>query len=446
MIWLVDYTHYFIKIDPRLAKCKREYFKIKSFKRHFKIGETAPVKTRMFSTGLLRLASILSSNGIETEYLDYITLEKRINEKADFPEIVAFSAVCPTMSDCERLAMRIKAISPMTTTVVGGVHVNLNPNTTKKMFPGFDRVNLGYEYEAAENLVGRKLIHKTEKYVDYSLLPLNLSEYGINTFTHMGCAFNCEYCSDGLSPKFISSKDGQISDMKLLLPPKTLVHFFDSCFGYSKAGIHECCEAIKKTNHDFLLSCDMRADLLTPELIDDLVSCGFVEIRLGMESSDQSILNRNKRTLSSNAFDEKIKMIRECSDLYVTLYSVTGLPGTTTDSQKNTVSYCQKLLSEHIVDEIKCGLYVPYPIEGIDYQNRGIRILSDDLSKYDRQSMPVFETDLMSASDLFELYIYTSQKINEAWLSSCGFASYDEIPNFPDYYQEYIFNSYLEKE
>lgn len=443
MIWLIDYTSYRKEIDPFLAECKNNYFKIKSYLRMSKIGETAPVKTKVYSNGLLRIATLLHYNDVEIKYIHHEMLEEYIRQNKTMPEKVAFSAICPTMPLCEELAKKIKEMSPSTEVIIGGVHVNLNPSTTLKRFTCFDRINDGYEYEAAEKLAGKPLTNKPKKYLDFSLLPYKLSEYSINTFTTMGCPFHCDYCSDGMSPHFSASFDGQISDMMQLLPPKTLVHFFDSCFGYSPNGIRNCCEAIRKTDHNLLLSCDMRADIINPELIDVMQRAGFVEIRMGMESSDDELLKKNHRTLSIGSFEKQIEMIRNNSDFYITLYSITGLPGTTERIQKATVDYCGRLLLDHTVDEIKNGLYVPYPIENVDYSKRGIRLITDDFVKYDRQSYPVFETDDMSAGKLWEMYLYTAQKINEYWLRACGFKSFDEIPIYEGYYQEYIKDSYL---
>lgn len=445
MIWLIDYTHYHKNIDSRLAACKQDYFRIKSYARAQKIGPTAPTHSRVFATGLLRLATLLDRNGVEVRYLHYYDLERLLETEAQLPSRVAFSAICPTISGCADLAKRIKERSPSTHISVGGVHVNLNPTTTLAQFPVFDELSIGYEKEAAEKIAGHALKEISAPYADYKLLPYPLKEYAINTFTSMGCPFQCAYCADGKAPHFCSSKDGQVSIMKDLLPPKTLVHFFDSVLGYNQEGLRQTCAALQAAQHKFLLSCDMRADLLTPELLEWMEKAGFVEIRLGMESADDDLLKRNQRTLTMDRFGQQIRMIRENSNMYITLYSITGLPGTTVEGQKRTLDYCRELFAESLVDEIKNALYVPYPMEGVDYSARGITVFNQDLSCYDRQSFPVFYTEAMRAEDLWELYIYTAESINRSWLSGLGFASIEEVPLLPGYYREYVEENYLGK-
>ena len=445
MVWLIDYTHYVKDIDPILRGLKEDYFKIKKYKRSMVIGRTAPVKTRVFSTGLLRIATILAKNGIEVKYLHYYMLEDELNACAEFPEIVAFSAVCPTVPMCAEMARMIKERSPMTKVKLGGSHVNVCTEETAKRYPVFDGLTAGYEHEGASKIVGRELSEVNDIYVDYSLLPLPLSEYAINTFSSMGCPFACGYCVDGMAPHFVAQPDGNLRVLKELLPSKNLVHFFDSVLGFSHEGIRRVTKAVRETEHDFILSCDMRADLLTPELVRLIEGAGFREIRMGIESSDDDLLSLNKRTLTVKRFEEQVRMVRRNSNLYVALYSITGLPGTTVDSQMRTLEYFDYLLTDKLADEIKNALYVPYPIDGVDYLKRGVYITNHDWSCYDRQSYPVFHTDLMSEDDIWSIYVDTARSINKSWLKSCGFASLDEIPETDIQYAEYIETNYLRK-
>ena len=167
MIWLIDYTHYKKQIDPELEKYRRDYFRIKSYKREKIIGSTAPVRSKAFSTGLLRIATVLNRNGYTVKYMDYEMLEKALNNGEHIPEVVAFSAVCPTVPLCASLAERIKTISPKTKVKIGGVHVNLNAMETKRRYPIFDELTVGYELEGAEKIVHAKLNPVNEIYVDY---------------------------------------------------------------------------------------------------------------------------------------------------------------------------------------------------------------------------------------------------------------------------------------
>lgn len=447
MIWLIEYTHYQKRIDPELMRIRSDYMKIKRYKRDRLIGNCAPVGDRVYSIGLLRIATILHRNGFDVKYYDFETINSLLDDGfTAFPDVVAFSCVCPTVPLCADMAKRIKSVSPKTMLLLGGIHVNLCPDETRIRFPIFDDLCIGYELDAAEKICGRKLHQVDDIYADYSLLPFPLTDYSINTFTTSGCPFRCGYCSDGRAPLFKSSENGQLNLLKELLPQRTMVHFFDSVLGYSTEGARAVCKAIKATEHNFILSCDMRADLLTKELILDLEDAGFSEIRMGIESGDQELLDRNNRTLKVEGFMEKLQMVRDHSSMYIALYSVVGLPGTTDRSVDMTLDYFDGILNQGYADEIKNTQYVPYPIQGVDHEKRGIHILTTDWSKYDRQSFPVYRTNELHAEKLWELYLKTARSINSSWLRSCGFRSYDEIPFVDTQYEEYMENTYMLKE
>lgn len=439
MIWLIDYTTYVIDIDPVLKELKAKYFRVKGYKRKQVIGDTAPNKTMTYSNGLLRIATLLKQNGVECKYLHYPALIEIIERKESLPEIIAFSTVCPTVPYAAELAEKIKCLSPSTKVFVGGPQINNAPKTTAEKFPIFDKLTVGHETAAASAIAGIPIFEHGE-YINFSLLPYPLEEYAINTFTALGCPFHCDYCADGRAPKICVSDNALLSQMKHL-PKRKLIHIFDSVFGYSTERAIAICKNLQKLNHGFLLSCDMRAELLTEQLVHEMEKAGFVEIRLGIESADEELLSLNKRTLAPKRCIETLKMIRESSNLYITLYSVTGLPGTTTSNHERTLDMFHDLLVTHQADEIKNALYVPYPYDDIDYSTLGIRILDSDWSHYDRQSFPVFDTNLLNRDQIWELYLKTSQCVADSWLESLGFSDYSQIPD--NNYSEYIQSNYI---
>lgn len=438
MIWLIDYTTYSVEIDPVLKDLREKYFRVKGYKRKLVIGETAPVKTMTYSNGLLRIATLLFQNGVECRFMHYPELIQCIEKGDTMPEVVAFSAVCPTVPRAAALAEKIKALSPRTKVYIGGPQVNNAPRKTAEKFPIFDKLTIGHELAAASAVAGRPITARGD-YLDFSLLPHPLEAYAINTFTALGCPFGCSYCADGRAPKLCVSDDGMLSQMKCL-PRRKTVHIFDSVFGYSTERALRICKNMQRLNHGFLLSCDMRAELMTEELVREMEKAGFVEIRLGIESADEELLAGNNRTLKPGKCIETLKMIRDHSNLYITLYSVTGLPGTTVASQERTLDMFSDLLITHRADEIKNALYVPYPYDDTDYSTRGVRILDEDWAHYDRQSFPVFDTPQLSRDKIWELYLRTAQVTADSWLESIGFSSYDEVPE--EEYSEYIHTSY----
>lgn len=441
MIWLVDYTTYRMDIDPALKRYRAAYFRVKGYKRKCTIGETAPARTRTYSNGLLRLATLLRRGGVPCRYLHADMLETLLDNGEPLPEIVAFSTVCPTVPRAAALAARVKRRSPATRVYAGGPQINAAPRLTAEKFPVFDRLIVGYEERAASAIAGVPIAAGGGPYVDFSLLPYAAEEYAINTFTAMGCPFSCAYCADGRAPKFSVSDDAMLSQLAGL-PRRKLVHVFDSVLGSSTERALAVCRELQRLDHGFLLSCDMRAELMTEELAREMEKAGFVEVRLGIESADEELLKKNGRTLSPQSCIGTLKMLRDTTNLYLTLYSVTGLPGTTRAGQERTLEMFHGLLVRRLADEIKNALYVPYPYDDIDYAARGVIVKDDDWAHYDRQSYPVYETPQLRRDELWELYLETTKTIAESWRESLGFERFDDVPDTGDYYGEYFQANY----
>ena len=431
-------------MDYELAHIRKEYFKIKRYVRQKRIGQTAPVKMKSFSNGLLRIATLLFYNGIPVKYIHFYDLEIILEDAsaADLPEIAAFSAVCPSIPRCAILAKRLKEIKPDIMILVGGAHVNQAPEETLRRFPEFDRLNEGYEMDAAEHIAGRSLSKTPEQYVDYNLLPYPLIEYSINTFTSVGCPFRCNYCVDGQAPYYRTMEDGQLQIMKSLLPERTVIHFFDSILGYDRQGAFQVCRKLEQLDHKFLLSCDMRADLMTPALAKAMERAGFVEVRMGLDTASEEILIKNGRTIMPDTLLNQLKMVRENSNLYISLYSITGLPGTTKELHQRMLECIAFLYENHLADEIKNAIYVPYPMKGVDYLSRGVTITDSDWSHYDRASFPVYRLEKVDENEIWNMFLQTARCLNENWLKSCGLGDISQVPEISDGFSEYYEANY----
>lgn len=447
-IWLIDATSYKKDIDHELLEIKKDYFKIKSFVRQQIIGKHVLPTQKTFSTGLLRIATLLKRMGYSVEYFhleDF--LSRNIIEKNNIlPQIIAFGCVCPTIPICDKLAKKIKNYNGNVITAVGGAHINVALKETMRKYKSFDRYVYGYDREAVNRLINNDVDDNIDyiPYVDYSILPYSLNEYDMNVFSTLGCPFKCAYCQDGQVPYYEYLLDGGISRLQENLIPQKLIHFFDSTLGYSESRLLDICQTLSDINHKYILSCDIRAEFITEKTVTALEKAGFKEIRLGLETIDKEVLKSNNRKLLPDTIMEKIKMVRNNSKLYLTLYTVSGLPGYTLETYKKNKETYKYLLESRSVDEIKNAQYVPYPRDDINFQQRGIIIEDNDWKNYDRQSYPVYRTEKLSRQQIWNEFLDTARVINEAWLKGWGINSIDELSNV-DMYPEYIVSSYLER-
>lgn len=447
-IWLIDATTYKKSISDELRDEKITYFRIKSYLRRQIIGRHSLPTQKTFSIGLLRIATLLERKGYNVKYYhleDFKTHYSSLILETP-PNIVAFGCVCPTIPICNEIAKNIKSYKIGIITAVGGSHINVALNKTMCKYTNFDKYVYGFDRVAVSRLIDEAVEKEFDyiPYVDYSILPHPLNDYDINIFSTLGCAFNCKYCQDGKMPYFEYLLDGGLSLIKNDLKPYKLVHFFDSSLGYSKNRLLSVCNALSSLKHKYILSCDMRAEFISKRTINALVKAGFREVRMGLETVDLNVLIKNGRDISPNKVIEKVKLIRECSDLYITLYTVSGLPGTTLETYKNNKEIYKYLLESRSVDEIKNAQYVPYPIDGVDPGQKGIVIRDNNWENYDRQSYPVYETKKLTRQQIWEEFLDTAKVINKSWINGLGFDNYEDIKD-AEVYPEYIVNSYLKE-
>ncbi len=438
-IWLVDANSYHKEISADLQKIKQDYFIIKNHVRQAVLGEHITPKAMTYSLGLLRIGTILKHNLYNVEYVHFQNIAQKIITEQP-PDIMAFSAVCPTIPMCHSFVEKLKKHYPSTIFVLGGSQVNVAERITKSKFPLFDRYAAGYDTEGAEKIVQKQLATPKEPYVDFSLLPYPLTNYAINTCSTIGCQYSCKYCQDHLIPHCKISPNGFIPYFMEQLPKGTCIHFFDSVLGGSKQGLIQVCKELSQYAHGFLLSCDIRAEWIDKDVLNALNHAGFVEIRMGVETADEAVLTRNNRSLKTNTLRNALSLCRNNSDLYLTLYSAIGLPGTTPHSLSLTKDLFTDFLSTRAVDEIKTCLFVPYPLDVERYTPDEIKIISENWSDYDRQSSPVFDLPHLSSDQLWHENLDLAQKINEAWLKGLNITSIEALPNIK--YGEYNIENY----
>lgn len=444
-VWLVDYTTYVSPIDPALMELKLEYLQIKQKHKQDVCGAFPNQGTKTFSTGLLRIATILAANGVRARYVHHEDLEHLMdsNARIHFPPTVAFSATCASVPMCEELRAAIKELSPATRVVIGGPHVNVARLLTKRRYPFFDDYISLFEFEAAAAIVRMPVPIKPVKYVDYGLLPLPLKNYSINVFTGTGCRFKCAYCQDRAMPRFESSITGQLEDMMGKLPRGSWVHFFDSNLGYHPKRAIRVCEALKKLDHGFRLSCDMRAEMISSYLVKRMEEAGFKEVRIGMEASDAEVLRLNRRGTDPAKVFEAVETVKRHSSMYVALYGAVGLPHSTEESLQATEELYGDLLSSATVDEIKTCVYVPYPRDEHPPSTNGVIVVDENWSHYDRQHFPVFRYRNLSSESIWRHYLGTIQTINGSWIKGLNLKR-DELPHQPHF--EYFLDQYTVEE
>jgi len=421
-IWLVDATTYFRILPFELQKIRDRYFRIESFARNRRFKSHPSRGVRTFSAGILQISSILLAAGYKVRYIPLDRFEETLiyTPRKEGPFCIGFGAVTPTVPICARLAKLAHHKFPTTRLILGGPHAMSAPKLTGYRYPIFNDIVTTRDESAATSLVSSKIVQLDAVRHAYELLPFPLNEYGLNLMTAVGCPFSCDYCQDRLIPRRTLSLDGGLKNIQSYLDAGKPIHFCDSVLGGTYHRALRVCSELEALEHGFLLSCDLRIEMITGRLITALERAGFVEIRVGLESADDSVLNRMNRAFLLDKLIHSLTTVRENSSLYISMYLVTGLPGANEATTDKNISTLGLLHKKDLVDQIKHHIYVPYPSDNCPNGDPRIKLRTEDWFEFDRNSHPVFELPFMSSVKLWETFIVIEKEINSLWLSSLG--------------------------
>jgi hypothetical protein len=438
-VWLVDASTYRQFLKPALVLSKQRYFRIKHLVRTGRIGPHPNPGTKTFSMGLLRIANLLAATGANVRYVEagqFETLWRSVSD-AEKPSVVGFTAVTPTISSCARLAEAVKSERPSTRVILGGPHALIASGLTSRRYPIFDIVTPATDLAAVEALLGEtpSVGRMSGSYVDYRDLPRPLDEYGINVISRTGCPFTCLYCQDRLVDARPADIASELEPLRHGLRPGTMIHFCDSVLGGGRAGALRICTYLEQAQYPHRFSCDIRAELIDRDLLKALMRGGFYELRIGLDATDEDVLTGQSRSAKAKYVFETLRLIRSQSDLYVSVYLVTGLPGSRPRSHALNLRAVSFLLGEGLVDEIKHHLYVPYPGDDPDVSPPDVCIRDDDWDHYDRQSFPVYELSEFPRQALWESFLEMEEHINDTWSRAFGIdtAKEQSVAAYPEY-------------
>ncbi|WP_420265290.1 B12-binding domain-containing radical SAM protein [Candidatus Magnetominusculus dajiuhuensis] len=443
-IWLIDATTYRRSLSPLQIENKRLYFRIKNYVKNHIVGPHEPPGQKCYSAGVLRIATILRHNGYDTEYIPLAEIDKMIenSERGALPDIVGFGAVTPTVPVCAHYSSLLKSSKNGIRIVLGGAHAHFASKTTMAKYPVFDEIVPDCDMVAAAKIIQSrpKDLSNPPLYIDYKILPEPLHNYCVNLFTSSGCKYHCGHCQDGLAVYNEYALDGGLSEVLVYLKPKTTIHYCDSVLGGSEKRAVEVCKKISSIKHNMLLSCDLRSEFISSELVENLVNAGFVELRMGLLSTDRHVLNNINRGGNPDKILETIKLIRKISKIYISIYITIGLPGSTTDAVDQLIRLVKHLLEKRYVDEVKCNLYVPYPNDDNTTSPIGVHIQNEDWTKYDRQSYPVYGLSKLTSDDIWNAFQKIEGEINISWDKAYELSRSGKIPD--TCYPEYIISCY----
>ncbi|MBC8428832.1 MAG: radical SAM protein, partial [FCB group bacterium] len=235
-------------------------------------------------------------------------------------------------------------------------------------------------------LIPDRSIFEMDNYFDtwYSMDRVDPSLRGTSIMATRGCPFKCTFCQPTLSEIFGKkirkrSPESIIEELKYLKTAYNINAFMfeDSTFILDKKWVHEICDSMIKEELNLKWCCNVRADLLTAELIDHMKEAGLSKINMGVESASQRVLDDiYHKGITINGVKNALRLAKE-REIFVQGYFMLGAPGETVEEMKMTI----KFAASEPFDDALFDITTPFPHTEIWEQTK--ELINRDYSDFD---------------------------------------------------------------
>jgi len=341
------------------------------------------------------LVKILDLAFHKNDWQTYV-LEEIQREK---PDLVGFSVLSFNFPEAIMIARFIKNHESITT-IFGGVHAILSPDDVIR-YPEVDIICTGEGEMVLQELLDnglhcanvkgiwykkqRKIIknrpRELVKNLDLLAFPdfddYELQKYFFINNNHLpimasrGCPYSCSYCSNHALKKALHGTYVRFRSVENVLEEVDIrieqylrkgmkyLYFFDDTFILDKEYVLDFCKQYKERGFHKLLpwNANVRANLVTDELIKNMKEAGCYQVRMGVETGNEYIRNQvYKRGMTDKQIYDAFETV-ERNNLQLRLYFMVGAPEETAEMMKESLT-----MAKHShADEIFFSLLYPLP-------------------------------------------------------------------------------------
>lgn len=391
--------------------------------------------------GIAYMAGVLQENHIDVEILDasaedmdFKDVEKELLKRK--PDLVALTALTPTIGRALETAQVVKETLPDSIVVMGGYHPTFNFIETLEdenvdiVIRGegeYIMLNLVQALENQSSLHDVKGIVFEDKnskeivvnpeapliqdldelpFPALNLLPmkkyrlLDMDTHMTTMITTRGCPMQCSFCSSAamhgkkIRERSVENIVDEIEYLKTNYDIDTIA-FMDDTFTLKKRKVMAICDEILKRNIEIMWGCTSRVDTLDEKLLKKMKEAGCITIFIGVESADQQQLDNMCKNTTIAKIENAFKIAHKLKIRTIASVAL-GMPGDTKEIMNKTVKFVHKLKPNYVI----YSLATPYP--GTRFYKEAFEknlIKIKDWSKYTLIT-PILETIDCSLNDM----------------------------------------------
>lgn len=348
--------------------------------------------------GLAYIAAVLKNEGIEVKILEanahdlnHEQIKKSIENFS--PEIVGITSTTSLIEEAHEIAnlcdKKIKV-------VIGGIHASSMPQETLEKFGRFDLLVRGEgEFTLLEIVQGKsmskikglsyrknnKIAHNSERPLNNNLdsLPfparelLPMEKYvAIGSrqkkcdyiLSSRGCPYGCIFCADHLvhgrgfrfrSPENIIKEVEELEKRGI-----REWDFVDDNFTLILDRVEKFCDLMirKRLNKKMIWRCSngIRADKVTPKLLEKMKEAGCYMVSIGIESGNEEILKKMKKNTDLDKIRQAVRWCREIGIETRGLFMFGNL-GENAKTMQDTINFAKEL----DLDTATFHIAIPFP-------------------------------------------------------------------------------------
>ena len=385
-------------------------------------------------------ATLLQSQGHQVIWLDGIAENWTYDQwfdrlKTEQPDLLFMETKTPVIKQHWQIIKRLKRKDPTLPIVLAGDHVTALPQETRKNCP-VDYLIKGGNYDLSLLYItnGIKKSFTELPFIDRKLTKWQLYAYkngnfkatpGAYTMAGRDCWWRqnngCTFCAwTVLYPQFIVRTPKSLLDEIGQLIDLGIKEVFDDsgtfmvgdwltkfCQGMIKRGFHK----------KIAFGCNMRFGVLKKADYQLMAKANFRFLLFGLESANQTTLNRLNKGIKINQVEPELKIIKaSAGQLEPHVTCMVGYPWESLADAQKTVNFTKNLFKQGLISSLQATIIIPYPGTKLFAQakkNHWLKTL--DWNKYDMSQpilkSPVSDKKLMALTRNLYLSCLTPQFI-----------------------------------